>query len=122
MGENGTASFDPIFFFHHSFVDKLFWDWQKNWDSKLSSRTQLTIEVEYPGTNSVDYQGPTPSVAGNTWLTMDSPLAPFTRDDKQSGDPLTSKVSLQNDTAPTSSLLPVAWSVFANGVTCLLTI
>jgi tyrosinase len=29
MGENETASFDPIFFFHHCFVDKVFWDWQK---------------------------------------------------------------------------------------------
>jgi len=29
MGENETASFDPIFFFHHCFIDKVFWDWQK---------------------------------------------------------------------------------------------
>ncbi|KAI0110164.1 tyrosinase [Daldinia grandis] len=90
MGENDTASFDPIFFFHHCFVDKVFWDWQRKWDPTLKSRTQLTINPEYPGTNSVDYQGPTPGVAGNTWLTMESPLAPFTKNDKPGGDPLTS--------------------------------
>ncbi|EFX00015.1 tyrosinase [Grosmannia clavigera kw1407] len=90
MGENDTAAFDPIFYFHHCFIDKVFWDWQKTWDSTLNSRTQLTIVPEYPGTNSVDSQGPTPGVAGNTWLTMKSPLAPFTKNDEQDGDPLTS--------------------------------
>ncbi|KAH6628450.1 common central domain of tyrosinase-domain-containing protein, partial [Chaetomium tenue] len=84
MGENDTAAFDPIFYFHHCFVDKIFWDWQKKWQS----RTQLTINAGYPGTNSVDSQGPTPGVAGNTWLTMESPLAPFTRDDTERGEAL----------------------------------
>lgn len=28
MGENEMASFDPIFYFHHCFVDLLFWKWQ----------------------------------------------------------------------------------------------
>ncbi|KAJ8131576.1 hypothetical protein O1611_g2051 [Lasiodiplodia mahajangana] len=86
MGENDTAAFDPIFFFHHCFIDKVFWDWQKKW----GSRTQLTIEAGYPGTNSVDYQGPTPGVSGNTWLSMESPLAPFTIDDTEGGKTLTS--------------------------------
>jgi tyrosinase len=66
MGENDTAAFDPIFYFHHCFIDKIFWDWQKKWGSQLSSRTKPAIEAGYPGTNSVDYQGPTPGVAGNT--------------------------------------------------------
>ncbi|GAP93229.1 putative tyrosinase [Rosellinia necatrix] len=86
MGENDTAGFDPIFYFHHCFVDKVFWDWQKKWDK----RTKLEIDVGYPGTNSVDSQGPTPGVSGNTWLTMESPLAPFTKDDSENGNPLTS--------------------------------
>ncbi|RYP57733.1 hypothetical protein DL770_010596 [Monosporascus sp. CRB-9-2] len=90
MGENDTAAFDPIFYFHHCFVDKVFWDWQRKWDPTLHSRTQLTIETGYPGTNSVDYQGPTPGVAGNTWLKMESPLAPFTIDDTKNGKALTS--------------------------------
>src|SRR5215217_682955 len=29
MGENDTAGLDPIFFFHHCFVDRVFWLWQK---------------------------------------------------------------------------------------------
>ncbi|KAI3317253.1 tyrosinase [Xylariaceae sp. AK1471] len=86
MGENDTAAFDPIFFFHHCFIDKVFWDWQRKWHA----RTRLTIEEGYPGTNSVDYQGPTPGVSGNTWLTMESPLAPFTMDDTEHGKALVS--------------------------------
>lgn len=75
MGENDTASFDPIFYFHHCFIDLTFWKWQV-----LHSKTDsLDIIQGYPGTNSVDSQGPTPGVAGGTWLTMDSPLDPFKR-------------------------------------------
>ncbi|KAF9996256.1 hypothetical protein BGZ65_008151, partial [Modicella reniformis] len=46
-------------------------------------QTHETLEIlpGYPGTNSVDSQGPTPGVAGNTWLTLDSPLDPFTYED-----------------------------------------
>lgn len=77
MGENDTASFDPIFYFHHCFIDLTFWKWQV-----LHSKTEsLDIIEGYPGTNSVDNQGPTPGVAGGTWLTMDSPLSPFKRPD-----------------------------------------
>lgn len=25
MGENETAAFDPIFFFHHCNIDRMFW-------------------------------------------------------------------------------------------------
>ena len=28
MAENDTASFDTIFFFHHAFIDRMFWAWQ----------------------------------------------------------------------------------------------
>lgn len=73
MGENDTASFDPIFYFHHCFIDKKFWEWQEKWEST----TTLDVIPGYPGTNSVDSQGPTPGVPGNTWLDMDSPLQPF---------------------------------------------
>ena len=31
MGDNETAAFDPIFFVHHSNIDRLFWVWQKKW-------------------------------------------------------------------------------------------
>jgi tyrosinase len=77
MGENDTAGLDPIFFFHHCFVDRVFWLWQQ----KHGFTKQLSVIPEYPGTNSVDNQGPTPGVAGGTWLGLDSPLAPFRKDD-----------------------------------------
>lgn len=73
MGENDTASFDPIFFFHHANVDRMFWVWQK----KTGNVDALDIIPQYPGTNSVDSQGPTPGVPGNAWLSMASPLMPF---------------------------------------------
>jgi tyrosinase len=73
MGENDTAGLDPIFYFHHCNVDRMFWVWQK----KHGHTDSLEIIPEYPGTNSVDNQGPTPGVAGNVWLSMDSPLMPF---------------------------------------------
>ncbi|KAJ1705137.1 tyrosinase [Aspergillus flavus] len=84
MGENDTASFDPIFYFHHCFIDYLFWTWQTM--HKKTEASQITILPEYPGTNSVDSQGPTPGISGNTWLTLDTPLDPF----RENGDKLTS--------------------------------
>jgi tyrosinase len=77
MGENDTAAFDPIFFFHHCFVDRLFWLWQK----RHGFTEHLEVMPEYPGTNSVDGQNPTPGMVPNTWLTLDSPLNPFKKND-----------------------------------------
>jgi tyrosinase len=74
MGENDTASMDPIFFFHHCFVDRVFWLWQK----RHGATDRLEIKPQYPGTNSVDNQGPTPGMVPNSWLTLESPLDPFT--------------------------------------------
>ncbi|GKT90672.1 LOW QUALITY PROTEIN: tyrosinase [Colletotrichum tofieldiae] len=85
MGENDTAAFDPIFYFHHCFIDLMFWRWQV----KNNQRDSLEIIDGYPGTNSVDSQGPTPGVAGGTWLTLDSPLEPF----KKPNDPRTAYTS-----------------------------
>jgi tyrosinase len=73
MGENDTAGLDPIFFFHHCFVDRMFWLWQK----KQGFTDHLDIIPQYPGTNSVDNQGPTPGTPANSWLTLESPLDPF---------------------------------------------
>lgn len=73
MGENDTAGLDPIFYFHHCNIDRVFWLWQK----KHGFTDRLEVIEGYPGTNSVDNQGPTPGVAPNSWLTLDSPLAPF---------------------------------------------
>jgi tyrosinase len=82
MGENETASFDPIFYFHHCFIDRMFWWWQMRNDHT----TNLGEVIDgYPGTNSVDAQGPTPGIAGGTWLSLDTPLAPFKKGDLNIG-------------------------------------
>lgn len=73
MGENDTAALDPIFYFHHCFIDRVFWLWQQ----KHGFTDQLAVIAEYPGTNSADSQGPTPGVVPNSWLTLESPLDPF---------------------------------------------
>jgi len=78
MGENDTAGLDPIFFFHHCNVDRVFWLWQK----KHGYKDKLDIIPEYPGTNTVDSQGPTPGTAPNSWLTLASPLHPFKKNVK----------------------------------------
>jgi tyrosinase len=77
MGENETAAFDPIFLFHHCWVDNIFWQWQVKHNDKLNTMNEPTLLDSYPGTNSVDMQGPNPGMTGGTWLTMETPLYPF---------------------------------------------
>lgn len=77
MGENNTAGLDPIFFFHHCNVDRMFWLWQK----KNGYTDNFEIISGYAGTSSSDAQGPTPGVAPGSSLTMSSPLAPFKKAD-----------------------------------------
>lgn len=86
MGENDSAAFDPIFYFHHCFIDLVFWSWQHN----HGSTETLDIIQHYPGTNSVDEQGPTPGVYAGAWLTAESHIDPFKDSD---GNPYTTKVS-----------------------------
>lgn len=72
MGENETAAFDPIFFFHHCNVDRLFWVWQK----KCQQTTTLEIFPKIPGTvarEDIITAGQTP----NEPLNLDTPLIPF---------------------------------------------
>lgn len=73
MGENDTAGLDPIFYFHHCNIDRVFWLWQK----KHGKTDALDVIPFYPGTNSSDSQGPVPGVPPNTILDMDTPLYPF---------------------------------------------
>jgi len=75
MGENDTAGLDPIFHFHHCFVDRTFWQWQNLPDHKVE------IISGYPGTNSVDGLGATPGIDPNSWLDLDTPLYPFKKAD-----------------------------------------
>jgi tyrosinase len=79
MGENDTAGLDPIFYFHHCFIDRVFWLWQQ----RHGATDDLEVIEGYPGTNSVDGQNPSAGVSPNVWLSMDSPLDPFVRDDGQ---------------------------------------
>ena len=94
MGENDTAGLDPIFFFHHCFVDRVFWLWQK----KNGFTDKLDIIPQYPGTNSVDSQGPTPGTAANSWLTLDSPLDPFKLTERGKERPYTSQDCINIET------------------------
>ena len=73
MGENDTAALDPIFYFHHCFIDRVFWLWQQ----RNGATEDLPVIDRYPGTNSADSQGATPGVPPNAWLSMDTPLEPF---------------------------------------------
>lgn len=84
MGENNTAGLDPIFFFHHCNVDRMFWLWQK----QNGFTDKFDIIKGYYGTSSSDSQGPTPWVAPGTPLNMDTALNPFIID--EFGTPYTS--------------------------------
>lgn len=87
MGENDTAGLDPIFYFHHCNVDRMFWIWQKLHHCTDS----LEIIPDYPGTNTVDAQGPTPGMVPNTWLDLTSPLNPFLKEENGKKRPYTSQ-------------------------------
>ena len=78
MGENNTAAMDPIFFFHHCNVDRMFWLWQK----KNGHTDKIKIIKGYPGTSSTDNQGPTPGLPPNASLNLDTTLQPFKKKDK----------------------------------------
>ncbi len=83
MGENETAGLDPIFFFHHCNVDRIFWMWQvkhkstNNIDISVPQLSATTIAAgPYPGTNNINNQPPT-GYEPTEQLTMESPLYPF---------------------------------------------
>ena len=73
MGDNETAGFDPIFYFHHCFVDYTFSIWQRL--HKLTKRGDLTIEKGYPGT--ILKYGQPPNLKPETPVDMSTPLHPF---------------------------------------------
>lgn len=77
MGENNTAAMDPIFFFHHCNVDRMFWLWQK-----MNGQTDhLDIIHGFKGTSSSDQQGPTPGIPPDSSLDLNTPLNPFKKTD-----------------------------------------
>jgi len=78
MGENNTAAFDPVFFFHHCNIDRMFWLWQL----KNRATDQFDINKDDIGANSSTAQGPTVNFAPDALLTMNTPLQPFMIDEK----------------------------------------
>ena len=73
MGDNTTAGFDPIFYFHHCFVDYTFSIWQRL--NKLTKRGDLTIEEDLGGTELKS--GQLPNFPRGTRVDMSTPLHPF---------------------------------------------
>lgn len=73
MGANETAGFDPIFFFHHCYVDYIFSVWQKLWN--VTKRGDLTIIPKYPGTF-LQYGQP-PNFPPGTHINLGTPPLPF---------------------------------------------
>lgn len=61
MGENETAAFDPVFFFHHCFIDCMFWKWQVVKDFTET----LEIDPKYLTPRDIDTK------------TLVTPLTPF---------------------------------------------
>lgn len=80
MGENNTAGLDPIFFFHHCNVDRMFWLWQV----QNGFKDNLDIIAGFAGTSSNTLQdggqGPAVGQEMGEELTMETPLHPFLKD------------------------------------------
>lgn len=85
MGENNTAGLDPIFFFHHCNVDRMFWLWQV----KHGKTDGFDIDTTDPGARSntlaAGGQGPAVGQQDDETLTMDTALQPFRRGFVESG-------------------------------------
>ncbi|KAL7620341.1 hypothetical protein AAE478_009335 [Parahypoxylon ruwenzoriense] len=79
MGDNETASFDPIFYFHHCFVDYVFWKWQER--HRRTAAGSLDVIPYYPGTIVPDGDG-MPYLPPGTKLDMNTPLYPFRKPDQ----------------------------------------
>ena len=73
MGDNETAGFDPIFYFHHAYVDYAFEKWQQL--HNLTRRGSLTIIPNYPGT--ILQEGQPPNFPPGTPINLLTPLLPF---------------------------------------------
>ena len=79
MGENDTAGLDPIFYFHHCFIDYTFWIWQRRHDATNA----FDIDPADPGAVYALGQNNAPPADAdpNAPITMETPLNPFTRQD-----------------------------------------
>lgn len=74
MGENDTAGLDPIFFFHHCFIDYVFWTWQK----RNGATGAISIDPNDPGAKYDPQNNPPPAGAEPTdVMSMQTALNPF---------------------------------------------
>ena len=83
MGENDTAALDPVFYFHHCFIDYVFWTWQRRHESTR------TLNID-PNDSGAGYSTSNPPPAGrqpDERLNVNSALNPFKAPD---GTPMTS--------------------------------
>ena len=79
MGENNTAALDPIFFFHHCFIDYVFWIWQR----RTGATDSFTIDPADPGAV-YGKNNPPPAYADpDQPIGLDTPLKPFVKSDGQ---------------------------------------
>ena len=83
MGENDTAGLDPVFYFHHCFIDYAFWTWQR----RHGSTQALEIDPNDPGAGYADGNPPPAGRQPGDRLDVNSILNPFMGPD---GTPLTS--------------------------------
>jgi len=74
MGENETAGFDPIFFFHHCNVDRLFWIWQ--YKHNATQKIEVSSDPKDKGTWG-NGQGATPGIPLSQQLHGKTALFPF---------------------------------------------
>lgn len=74
MGENDTAGLDPIFYFHHCFIDYVFWIWQR----RRAATDHLDIDPNDPGAKYDPQINPPPAGAdSNATMSLTTPLEPF---------------------------------------------
>lgn len=95
MGENNTAGLDPIFFFHHCFVDRVFWAWQVANDAT----DDFDIIAGFAGADTATSdQGYAAGQYQNEPLTMDTELKPFRHGLDNSGECYTSRDCINIET------------------------
>ncbi|MFZ4967164.1 tyrosinase family protein [Pseudomonas gingeri] len=79
MGENETAGLDPVFFFHHCFIDYVFWTWQR----RQGATDEFSIDPTDPGAGYKDAQPPAGDAGRDpdAILGLDTSLDPFVKAD-----------------------------------------
>jgi tyrosinase len=112
MGENDTAGLDPIFFFHHCFIDYTFWIWQRRHDATRA----LTIDPADAGSKYSADGAPAAGADPKAPLTLTTPLIPFTRMD---GAPMTTSDCINIETQLGYSYGPGSLDVHAAASTSM---